>query len=245
MPRDVKHRERIYLDRLRSRCKDFPSGEIYSDESPDFIVDSNGKRIGIEITEIFVDDGKSKSSRQSIASARNTITSLARKHALELGTPPVCVTLFFNWRRRLLRCAEQDIASRVANVVHENIPPAGENADLKCRHDSIQPTEVDQILIYRARPVTEHRWEWTEFSRVEEDAIPYLKNAIERKSKQLRAFLKKCDECWLLIVSPSPGASGGIRPNEESLSHLYASPFARTYLWDDGRGELYPLKSED
>ena len=243
MPIGKKEKERIYLDSFRYFCPDLQSGEIFDDESPDFIIKIGQRRIGVEITEIFVDAGRNRNSRQAIAAARDRITATARDIAIELGTPPASVTLFFNWTKPLLRRRELQIAEAVARVVHDNMPPEGENGELECRYDSVQPTEVDLILVNRAYPVSEHRWSWTEASRVERNAIRYVEDAICKKINVYRGCSGKCDECWLLIVSPSPNASGGIRPDEASLAHIYRSPFDRSYVFDDAFGRLYRLNT--
>jgi hypothetical protein len=243
MPTGKKQKERTYLDSFRYFCPDLQSGEIFDDESPDFVIKIDQRRLGIEITEIFVHAGRNRNARQAIAAARDRITATARDIAIELGTPPACVTLFFNSTRPLLRKGESRIAEAVARVVHDNMPPEGDNTELECRYGSVQPIEVDLILVNRAHPVSEHRWSWTEMSRVERNAVPYVENAICRKINVYRSCSGKCDECWLLIVAPSPNASGGIRPDEASLAHTYRSPFDRTYIFDDAFGRLHRLNT--
>jgi hypothetical protein len=238
-----KQKERTYLDSFLYFCPDLPAGKIDPDESPDFIIRTDQCQLGIKITEIFVDHGGKRNSRQGIAAARHRITDIARDAAIKSKTPPASVTLFFNWTQPLLRQNEPTIAEAVEKVVHDNMPPAGENAELECWYGSIQPTEVDLILINRAYPVDEHQWSWTEASRVEKNAIPHIELAIRKKIDVYARCLKKCNECWLLIVAPSPNASGGIRPDEASLSHTYRSPFDRTYVFDDTFGCLHRLNT--
>jgi hypothetical protein len=238
-----KQEELGYLNSLRHFCRDFPKGQILCEEAPDFIIKGKKLRLGIEITKVFLNDGNNKCSLQGVEAARDRITLLAKGFAVELGTPPISVTLFFNWTRPLNRRRETLIAQAVAQTVHDNLPPIGENADLECRYGSIQPSEVDQILVNRAYPVDHHKWNWTEFSRIERNAIEHLSETISRKARSLRVFLNKCDEVWLLMVANSYRGSGNIKPNEDSISHLYASPFTRTYFFDNGLGHLTLLKT--
>jgi hypothetical protein len=238
-----KQEELGYLNSLRHFCGDFPDGQIVCAETPDFIIETDGQRIGVEVTKVFLNDGNQKTSIQSIEAARDRTTSLARNFAIELGTSPLSVTLFFNWTLPLHRRRETAIARAVARTVHESLPPIGENADLECHYGSIPPREVDQILINRADPVDDHEWKWMEFSRIERDATTYLSNAINRKARKFHFCLNKCDECWLLVVANSFRRSGNIKPNEQSFSHLYLSPFTRTYFFDNGLGRLTLLKT--
>jgi len=238
-----KQEELGYLNSLRHFCEDFPNGEIIFAETPDFIIHASGQRIGIEITKMFLNDGDRKTSIQSVEAARDRITSLARGFAIELETPPLSVTLFFNWTLPLHRRRETAIAQAVAQTVHDNLPPIGENGDLECHYGSIQPSEVDEILVNRAYPVDDHTWKWMEFSRIEHCAIEYLQKTIERKAQYLHLCLDKCDECWLLMVANSFRASANIKPDERSFFHLYRSPFTRTYFLDNGLGRLTLLNT--
>jgi hypothetical protein len=243
MSASKKLEEYGYLNSLRHFCDDFPEGQIKCGETPDFLIQTGGRRIGIEITKIFLDNGTRKASLQSVEAARDRITSLARNFAIERGTPPVSVTLFFNWTLPLHRKKETSIAGAVAQTVHNNLPSPGENVDLECHYGSNQPNEVDEILVNRAYPVTEHKWRWMEYSRIEREAEEHLQQAINRKIDTLYACLDKCEECWLLIVANSFRASGNIKPNEESFSYLYGSPFSRTYFFDNGLGRLALLRT--
>jgi hypothetical protein len=232
-----KMAEREYLDSFRHFCKDFPEGEIIAGEAPDFIVTASGYRIGIEITKIFTHGGGSRTALQSIEAARDRITALAKTYARNIGVPPRAITLFFNWTLPLYRNQEAAIAQAVAQTVFDRLPPPDQSADLECRYGSIQPREVDQILVHRVNRIEGFEWNWVEASRRVEDAIPYIADAIKRKEKTINACLSECDECWRLIVAGEPTlrASGNIRPNKNSLDYKYFSPFKRTYFLDNAR----------
>jgi hypothetical protein len=240
---DKKQEERGYLNSLRYVCDDFPDGEIIPDESPDFIIKLQNCRLGVEITKLYLEHGRKRRSPQSIESARNRITRLAKELAEKIGLPPISVTLFFNHTKTLLRSRESAIAKAVVEAVREDLPPPGENADLECRHGSAQPTEVDGILTNRAYPVEEHEWKWMEASRIVRNGIEHIERAIFQKASCLEAIREKCDECWLLIVAETSRASGNIKPDDESFAHLYHSPFERTYFFDNGLGRLTQLKT--
>jgi hypothetical protein len=138
----------------------------------------------------------------------------------------------------------REIARRVAQVVHDNMPPAGESVQLDCGIGGLkgQPIAVDAIGINRVYPVDRHRWTWPEVGIVQTNAIALIEGAIKKKAKKLDDCLRNCDECWLLIVAPSFQPSGTIHPDKHSFSHIYASPFSRTYFLDFGRGSLFQLQ---
>jgi hypothetical protein len=155
------------------------------------------------------------------------------------NSAPARVSLFFCLQGPLRAKPRLKIARRVAQVVHDNMPPEGESVQLECRIG--QPIAVDAISINRLQPVDRHRWTWPEVGVVETNAIPLFEAAIKKKATKLDDCLQNCDECWLLIVAPSFKPSGMIHPDKHSLSHTYASPFSRTYFLDFGHGRLSPL----
>ena len=239
-----KEIERHYLHSFRYLCRDFPSGDLRNHETPDFLVVTETQRkIGIEITRVFKADGKTKNSQQSVEATKEAITVFARMYSECLNLPPVDVSLLFSLRRPLNAKAQREIALRVAQVVHDNMPFQGESVTLEYgiggRRD--QPIEVDLICINRVHPVDRHQWTWPEMGDVQTDVITLLQRAINTKTEKLDACLRCCDECWLLIVAPSFKPSGMIHPDKHSLSHAYASRFSRTYFLDFGHGRLVRL----
>lgn len=238
---DKKREELGYLNSLRHFCEDFPQGEVITRERPDFLIRNATTCIGVEITKIFLNRGEHALSPQSIEAAQDRITDLAKRFAQEMAMPPVTVTLFFNHTRPLYRQQEASIARAVAKAVNDKLPQLGEHADLNCEYGSVQPVEVDEILVYR--DADHHRWRWMEYSRIERSASSYIKEAIREKSKYIEIYRQECQTCWLLIVAESFRASGNLKPDEYSLSYVYESSFDRTYFFDNGLGELTRLST--
>jgi len=239
-----KEIERQHLHSFQYLCKDFPGGELQERETPDFIVVTEAQRkIGIEITQVFKASEATKLSQQSIEATKEAVTVLARMGAESLKSPPAHVSLYFSLRKPLTQIARRKIAQRVAQVVHDNMPAQGEAIKLEPRGGGQRdhPIEVDLICISRVHPTDRHKWTWPEAGRVETDAIALLAESIKKKSKILKACLNSCDECWLLIVAPSFKPSGMIHPDQRSFSHIYESPFSRTYFLNFGRGSLNRL----
>jgi len=248
--------ERLHIRSFRYLCNDFPAGELRECETPDFLVlTTTGRKIGIEITEVFKKDGTDETAEQADEAAKETITVAARMHAEWLGVPPAHVSLFFNpqylrraknggsQRRFLTNAEKQNIARSIAQFVGDNMPAKGHSIELEPRPHSGQPREVDLIQINRVHPVDQHRWSWPEWRAIQYDAIERVQSAIRNKSNRHDACRRKCNECWLLVVTPSFQSSGNIHPDEKSLSHIYNSPFSRTYFLDFGLGQVHRLNT--
>jgi hypothetical protein len=240
---DKKRLECEFLYSFRSLFSHFPQGRIECErESPDFIIHTITRRIGIEITRIYIDSSERKNSLQSLEATKTRVTDLS-KEIFEKGseTRTGSVTLFFNLTRPLRRYEEKNIAGAVSETIRRNFPPMGEAVELECHPSSVQPAEVDLILVNRVYPY--YRWDWTEAGIVQKDAVAHIQSAINDKAQRIETYLTSCDECWLLIVAPSMRPSGKIHPDRDSLENTYVSPFAKTYYLNFGRGAVACLKT--
>jgi len=187
----------------------------------------------------------SKTAEQSVEATKEAITIAARAYCDNvLKSPPAFVSLYFTLSRHRKPKACQEIAQRVAQAVHENMPPEGECVKLEYRSGGLQPIEVDLIIIGRDYPRATSKWIWPEFASIQTDAISTLEHRITVKNQKLHNYLRHCDHCWLLIVAPSFKSSGNIHPDERSLSHIYSSLFGRTYFLNFGLGNLFLLRDQ-
>jgi hypothetical protein len=243
---DTKVLERQFMRSFQCFCEDFPKGELIGGETPDFfIMTPEGKKIGIEVTQVFKQDGDDVTAEQPNESTKERITEAAQAHAEQLGLPPAHVSLFFNpehlsllrrkgkpERRHLTKAEEQTVARNIAEFVGKNTPPDGASVNLEYHLGSGQPRQTDQIIISRYQSPVRHRWSYPEFKGIQHHAIERLEGAISAKTRVHNVCQSKCDECWLLVVAQSFRASATIHPDDQTLSHKYTSPFNRVYFVD-------------
>jgi hypothetical protein len=219
---------------------DVQSGVITHADSPDFRIRLVKKIIGVEVRRLFTSpDGP------ALESTQERIFDQACRNAERLKLPTVDVTLFFNLCKPLRVAACRRIADAVVQLVTANIPAEGDMTELE--HQPGQPSEVDLILINRRQ--REHRRDqgrWRAdfiFSGIETNIFGIVQEAITEKAGRLPTYRKVCDECWLLLVADSFMASGNLKLGEADQTHLFSSPFARTYVLDFGRGCLHRLET--
>ena len=232
-----------HLDSFRRSCGDFPAGKIEPGETPDFIVDSGNRRIGVELTRIYVDAPEEPNSLQSREAGKTRITRLAERFFNEKNLSEVYVDLFFNRTWQPYRNQEERIARAVAQVVFDNFPSEGQQVWVKYRLGSAQPIEVDLISIYRTQDFGRDRWRWREAGEVKKEAITDIQSEIDKKLRKVNECLTKCDECWLLIVVPSWTPAGMVHPARSSLEHTYTSQFSRVYLLNHSYGAVTLLNT--
>jgi hypothetical protein len=123
------------------------------------------------------------------------------------------------------------------------MPPNGESVRIERARG--QPSEVDLILVNRVHCRAPGRWWSLKFEPIATDAARVVYERIAKKSEKLTSYLERCSECWLLLVADSFRASGKLAFDNICHSHVFMSPFARTYVLDFGKGRLYNLRTSD
>ena len=210
------------------------SGTITHDDSPDFRADFENRIVGVEIMRLFRPE-----SRRAIESTQERILEEACRIAQDQNLPAAHVTLFFNLRGPLDTAARGRVARAVVDVVAGRMPHVGESVALEGVPG--QPRQVDLILVNRVHCGSRERWTWMEAGTIDGNTISVVQNAITQKSGRLPSYLERCDECWLLLVADSFRTSGRLAFDDCCTSHVFESPFARTYVLDFGRGLLHRL----
>lgn len=236
---DNRQMEREYFNSFRYFETEIQLGNITQDESPDFRVDFSDRVVGVEVTRLF-----KPGREQAVESTQERILEEACRKAEELALPPAHVTLFFNLSGSIDRAgARRRIADAVVRVVAEQMPADGQSIEIE--RAPAQPREVDLITVNRIHCRAPGRWAWLNAGTIERDPACLVQEAIARKAEKLSSYLQRCSECRLLLVADSFRASGKLAFDDTCQSHIFMSPFARTYVLDFGKGRLYPLRTSE
>lgn len=213
------------------------SGVVTHRDNPDFQVKFGDRIVGVEVMRLF-----KLENRRNVESSKERILEEVCRKAQERNLPTAHVTLFFNLRRPLNTASRRCIANAVVDVVAARMPPDGQRVELEGALG--QPREVDLITVNRVHSGARGNWRWSELGTIEGDAVQVVQQAIEKKSVKLLSYRKYCEECWLLLVADSFRTSGKMAFGDSFKSHVFISPFDRTYVLDFGRGLLYKCETE-
>jgi len=186
-----KEIERYYFEKF---CKAYqlPDGEVKHGDKPDFIIHGN-KKIGIEVTNAYIEDGKLPESEQNQVKGREEILSKAKREYLENNGKHIEISFSFSKDKPIRN--KKDLIKRIVELakridtfatgqirrdIYQNIPEldfvyvnSALRSDLKWR-----PVQVYTIPILSAEKISEI------LSKKEVQATKYT----------------QCDEYWLLIV---------------------------------------------
>jgi hypothetical protein len=218
---------------FREGVADFPDGEVWHEDRPDFRIFADGYVLGVEHAQLLI---TSEDGDQPIAIERSQrrVAEIAREHAELRGLPPVFVSLVFaNGQGAIAKARQLPLARRLASICAERFPRSGERVEIERDYRELHylPREIESLHIDRVSDrVRHHHWDTCEAGMVLGDARDLLQNEIRAKAPKLPDYLAQCDRCWLLLVADALEPSGFIEPSEESLAHVYESSFERTYF---------------
>ena len=247
MDRRIKKIESGHFKVFRSLVEDIPDGEVLHRDEPDFVIlGSRKKIIGVEFRQLFKPTDKGRTPEQALESETSDIAAMAQEYAELRGTPPVGVSLFFNYRQTQNKSERDKIARSIARLVQEKYP-RDENGSVELEYGVAYSDDrlkvIDEIYIGRNQHAKHHYWRPEGAGWAMRDNVGLIQAAIDDKTGKISRYQKRCDECWLVLTSDALRPSGAIHANDATRAHRFNSPFARTYFLDLALRKLNQLIS--
>ena len=230
-----KARERAYLQRFRDNFAGFPEGEVVSSESPDFLVKTQSRWIGIELTEYHVqepDEGWGSPMRAQ-EGTENKVLRTASAQYQSKGLPAVAVHVHWNSHQVFSSRRVQELAAGLADLVQEHLPEPGHEAAIRHRHHPAWrslPQEVTSISIDRRINFSKNSWTSVRGAFVPTLTPPELQQIMRTKEAKVPSYRQQCREVWLLIVARGfePSTFGDLGPEVEG--YWFESGFDRVFF---------------
>ena len=236
MASNKKMTEVIWLKKFRSK-----SGlkfEILDGnrERPDFLIKFDGRRVGVEIAELQVDQGRlgvSKGSKmQKEHGIRAEIVERAQKRYFELGYRSLNAKFLFEPQSDSLSTIGRSELART--IVDDVLGQLHLDAMEKCRLDRYSdPPVPPPVSVIRATGLPEGiepNWQVIDPGWSHELQPGDLKPTLLKKNQLVDQYRKAACENWLLIVADGIGSHGRFRLPMESCSAWPESRFERTYV---------------
>jgi hypothetical protein len=227
---------------FRKLVPDFPDGEVWHEDCPDFWIHSVNGVIGVEHRLIHI-PARQKTPLQAIEHQTDEIVFIAQEHAELRGMPPTSAVFHFRQFVSLKRKQRIEMARAITNIIHDKLPIIDSDepfVQLVIRQPDL-PEHLSSVHIIYSKGGKKHFWRCARSGWAMEDCIELFQKAIDEKEQLYSSYMDNCAECWLLMVAEVKPSSF-INPNEKTLEHIYYSPFKRTYFLDLGQGRLYLLE---
>lgn len=197
--RTKKDRERWIMDLFIESYKKENISIIKEQEAPDFIINIEGKEIGVELTEVFQDShlGISKMKQESSDGAQFTEDLIA---LIQQNIPfTFSIGIHFNKNLPIKKSKKEKILKELERIC---VPAMinlqnHEHLELENYHDSL-PNEIDDIHVYRFDGMEESIDSRPEGGTVSRLTMSHLETALTNKESKLSSY-KVCNQHWLVI----------------------------------------------
>jgi hypothetical protein len=240
-----KQHERFLLDRFLE-LQGISPARIQELDPPDFLIDLEGREVGIEVTEIFIRSNKSEALPQptkdlllqEIESNTDRIVSKARKIYFDAGNPPVLSTIWLSNRITLDKKKGDQVAGLIAHQIQSmNLKNSQGGAWRSSEDENAERSLSDSVAIIHAYGVPDPRFaRWTvgRPGVVAPLTTKHLQDVIDEKAKKFNRYKEKAEEIWLLIFADHtrPSQMFFVAPDfpSDSVSSLFTKTFYCDYV---------------
>jgi len=227
--------------------EDFPAGEVWHEDAPDFRIYTPTQIVGIEHCLLHIPSTE-RTPLQAIENQIDEIIACAKEHAELRGMPPIQAKFLFRHYSALQKVQRIDLARKMARTVYDLVLEMDKTQPyirtMKRRsEDSRIPDPIELIDIRMLPKESSHFWFCARSGWESKDGIHIFQSAIDKKSKHYQSYLRECQECWIVMVAEMKPSSF-IRPNQDTLDHIYTGPFDRVYFMAMAENLIHRLKVE-
>lgn len=231
-----KQRERFLLEQFFEAAK--IAALIVNDEgeAPDFIVEFDGKTIGVELTDLFIVDGNHPNNLQASESLADRIIAKACSTYSSFNQPPVHVRVVFRPSANLKTVNRSNVSRAIADVVVDRIPAPGQRFRWRGNCESGKLANlVCSIRICGAHLSGINRWAAVRAGWVATVPEAFLQHRIDEKAALLEKYKLRATKNWLLLVAGGTRPSQFLEPPLPQIACAISSPFERTFFFEQFR----------
>ncbi|HSV35535.1 MAG TPA: hypothetical protein VLI46_08255 [Ramlibacter sp.] len=201
-------------------------------EAPDFVLQFEGRLVGLEVTEIFIANDGGPIEPRARESIGERIAKLARRRYEQLGGKPVHVTIGLTLGGELRDLNRSETAEKLARFLLTIDPKPNQYVAWEPSYDRDPlPPEVHYLHILGVPTWEMAHWYVPQSGWVAPLEEELLQAAIDEKSSKLRDYRLAAPECWLLLASEGWSASQLFDGLPELRPEAIRSPFDRTYFF--------------
>jgi hypothetical protein len=209
---------------------------------PDFLIDLDGRKVGIELTALHIRKTK-KNPLKAGESCTDKIVSEARRIYFEAGNPPVLTTVVFSTRFVPEKCRRDDIAKLIADQVQGMRFQPPQVVDWRpCDDENEKSLLSESIAFIHARSVPEvqmARWSVARAGLAVSLTPRHLQDVIKQKAQKFEGYKKCADEIWLLVYSDRKQPSQMLSiPSDFLLDSVSCHPFAKAFYFQYADGNM-------
>lgn len=222
-----KQREARFLSSFLA-LSNIPARMIEPREAPDFLLELDGRQIGLELTEVFVPALPGAFTAQARESTISRVVDEAMLLYETRGGRPLFVGIGIPSNADLRGIKRSQTADALATLVLSLAPSPGETVEWKPPAAGNPLLSHIAFLIVRAQEVS--CWWAPQGALIAPLTEPTLQARIDEKAKKLNDYRAVAAEVWLLLAIEGLAPSQLFDLNATIRSDALRSPFNRTFL---------------
>lgn len=216
---------------------------VESDDPPDTVLETEAGKIGVEVMDVMADQPGECRQRKA---EEEKIYKLAKDH---LQSDPrisphwICFKFHQKYLKEKLRARNVKVLCDFVrmNLAKSIVPECYEDAE--GNEDGVNlPVEFEQIKLSLVEDWPARLPPPNSGGFYSDQTGPEVAKAIAKKESKLPEYLKRCDQCWLLLVTIPDNAMGLFEWSLEKEDHTFDTGFDRVFLYDRINWAVYELK---
>ncbi|MGV8879205.1 MAG: hypothetical protein ACOH2A_09255 [Sphingobacteriaceae bacterium] len=214
----------------------FPVGQCIRGEQPDYIINTVDKIIGVEITQIFVDNYINPSINQKRIESLQVIFGDKLCEKLEQIIPfKFVLSVDFS----LKGFSQNEIDRIVLNCVNylKTIQFSNEFVSIDVDNFGQLPDAIDSINFFHYPSLQKPFFSQSAGGVLPDLTLQHLQIILNKKHKALKQY-RRCDKHWLLIVEGTFLSDGF----GDIFIEEFESDFQNVFLYRHAKGEVLQLK---
>lgn len=190
--------EKLFFKEFRKFYSGFPVGEIQPTDKPDYIINTGDKKIGIEITQLFVDslDGK-QSNKKRLEILQNQLGEKLCRELESLIPFKFVLSIQFSDFDISLNKIDSIITKCVNHI--KTIRGLGKFESFSVENEGDLPDELLSIEIRYGSSLSKSFFSYVGSAILPDLSSEHIQSILNTKHKKLTDY-QECNEHWLLIV---------------------------------------------
>lgn len=230
-------KELSIFESFKSIEKGFHIEKSEKGESPDYLLDISQRKIGLEITTLVLDR------LAAIRSAQNQCLSKASQLSKQNGLKSVEVKVKF---RSDYDPIDIDLGAReLVELVGKKLLEIDDTKSWHYYESGLKYSKwisIQMGTVKGCQWLLGHRFLPMHMNWMRRDVIGDIQACINKKQTKIIEYLKKCDECWLLIGVDEWTAPEAVVITEAMKTHVFSSNFQRLFFLRNIERTLVELK---
>ncbi|MGG1943666.1 hypothetical protein AB1286_02515 [Trinickia sp. NRRL B-1857] len=220
---DRKQAQERAVFEMFARDFELPESSIAYGDMPDVVIDGP-RKIGIEITDLYPEDGDNPDSEQAQKLYRDAVAKQAQALYSAASGRPIELHFAFNFEKpiRRVETLAKAIAELGRSVEHG---PSDAIPDYAFEH-----IPELQWVYWNGHEYPDAKWRITQSYAVPSLALPRIEKNIAEKTEQAKKYLA-CDAYWLLMVVNLWNPASDQDISWPGGATVYAGAFERIFLY--------------